>query len=65
MKMSRGIMFLMKLPAESNWRYAGENVKYDQAETPVFWYKPEGADTYRVIYGDLSVKNVSQENLPK
>jgi hypothetical protein len=23
----------------------------------IFWYKPEGAKTYRVIYADLSVKD--------
>ncbi len=65
MKMTRGMMFVMKLPAESNWRYAGENAKYGDAETPVFWYKPEGSVTYRVIYGDLSIKDIAPENLPQ
>jgi outer membrane lipoprotein-sorting protein len=65
MKMTRGMMFVMTLPAESNWRYAGENVKYGEAETPVFWYQPQGSATYRVIYGDLSVKDVTPEDLPK
>jgi outer membrane lipoprotein-sorting protein len=65
MKMGRGMMFVMKLPAESNSRYAGENAKYGDAETPIFWYQPEGSETYRVIYGDLSVKDVAPENLPK
>jgi outer membrane lipoprotein-sorting protein len=65
MKMTRGMMFVMTLPAESNWRYAGENVKYSQAETPIFWYQPQGSATYRVIYGDLSVKDVAPQDLPK
>jgi outer membrane lipoprotein-sorting protein len=65
MTMYRGIMFLTQLPAESNWRYAGEDVKFGDAGTPIFWYRPEGAETYRVIYGDLSVKDVAPENLPK
>ncbi len=65
MKMTRGMIFVMKLPAESNSRYAGENVKYGDAETPIFWYQPEGSETYRVIYGDLSVKDVAPENLPQ
>jgi len=65
MKMTRGMMFVMKLPAESNSRYAGENVKYGDVETPIFWYQPEGSETYRVIYGDLSVKDVAPENLPQ
>ena len=65
MKMTRGMMFVMKLPTESNWRYAGENVKHGDAETPIFWYQPEGSETYRVIYGDLSAKDVAPENLPQ
>ena len=64
MKMYRGIMFLTQLPADSNWRYAGEDVKFGDAGTPIFWYRPEGSQTYRVIYGDLSVKDVAPENLP-
>ena len=65
MTMYRGIMFLTKLPSGSNWRYAGEDVKFGQADKAVFWYRPEGSETYRVIYGDLSVKDVAPENLPQ
>lgn len=62
--MTRGVMFVMKLPVESNWRYAGENVKHGDASTPIFWYRPTGLPSYRVIYGDLTVKDVSPEDLP-
>jgi len=65
LQMTRGMMFLLKLPAESSWRYAGEDVKFGEADKAIFWYKPEGSETYRVIYGDLSVKDVAPENLPK
>lgn len=65
LKMTRGIMFMMKLPAESISRYAGKNVKYGDAETAIFWYQPSGSETYRVIYGDLSVKDVAPGNLPQ
>ncbi|MGB2866400.1 MAG: DUF2092 domain-containing protein [Sedimentisphaerales bacterium] len=65
MRMYRGIMFVTQLPAESNWRYAGEDVKHGGAQTPIFWYKPEGSVTYRVIYSDLSVKEVALEDLPQ
>ncbi|MCP4608887.1 MAG: hypothetical protein GY845_09255 [Planctomycetes bacterium] len=63
LKMTRGWMFLLKMPADSNWRYAGENVKFGDAGTAIFWYRPEGSETYRVIYGDLSVQDVAQENI--
>jgi outer membrane lipoprotein-sorting protein len=65
MKMTRGMMFVLKLPAQSNWRYAGQNVKHGDAQTPIFWYQPAGSATYRAIYGDLSIKDVTPENLPK
>ena len=64
MTMYRGIMFLTQLPADSNWRYAGEDVKFGDANTAIFWYRPKGSQTCRVIYGDLSVKDVAPENLP-
>ena len=64
-KMYRGIMFVTQLPAESNWRYAGENVPFGDAATPIFWYKPVGFETYRVIYADLSVKDVMPDMLPQ
>jgi hypothetical protein len=30
----------------------------------VCWYKPVGSQTYRVVYGDLSVRDVAPEDLP-
>jgi hypothetical protein len=63
LKMTYGLMFLLKMPADSNWRYAGEDVKFGDAQTAIFWYRPEGSETYRVIYGDLSVKDIAPEDI--
>ncbi len=65
MKMGRGGMFVQNLSADRDWHYAGKDVKFGDAKTPIFWYRPEGSKTYRVIYGDLSIKDVAPENLPK
>ena len=65
MPIMRGIMFVQKLPADSDWHYVGKNVKFGESEKSVFWYKPEGSADYRVIYGDLTVKDVALENLPE
>jgi len=65
MKMTRGMMFATLLPAESNSHYAGQNVEHGDTDTAIFWYQPEGSETYRVIYGDLSVKDVAAEDLPR
>jgi outer membrane lipoprotein-sorting protein len=63
----QGMLFLQtfELHNKGPWHYAGKGVKFGDANTPVFWYRPEGSKTYRVIYGDLSVKDVAPENLPK
>ena len=47
------------------WTYAGKGVRLGEKDKPVFWYRPKKSKTYRVIYGDLSVKDVRPEDLPK
>jgi len=47
------------------WHYQGKGVRLGDAQTPVCWYRPDGAATYRVVFGDLSVRDVAPEDLPK
>lgn len=55
--------FLVAMPRD-DYAYLGEGKTVDQKDAIVFWYKrPNG--TYRAIYGDLSVKDITAENLPK
>ena len=65
MKFIRGMFFLQLLETEGKYHYAGKGVKLGDADKVIFWYQPKDSTTYRVIYGDLSVKDVSPENLPK
>jgi len=65
MKLGRHMAFLRFFKGEDKWHYAGNGVKLGDADTAIFWYRPEGSETYRVIYGDLRVEDVSPENLPK
>ncbi len=65
MKLSRHLLFIRFFKGQGEWRYAGGGVKLGDADTPIFWYQPKGSSTWRVIYGDLSVKDVEPENLPK
>ena len=65
MKLSRHLLFIRFFKGQGQWHYAGGGVKLGDSETAIFWYQPEGSETYRVIYGDLSVKDVSAENLPE
>lgn len=64
---AKGTMFLQlfELQHRGPWHYAGKGVKFGDASKAIFWYRPKDSQTYRVIYGDLSVKDVAEENLPK
>ena len=48
---------------QQEWDYVGKGVKLGQADEPVFWHRPAGSEKCRVIYGDLSIKEVSPEML--
>ena len=64
-KLSNYLLFIRFFKGEGKWHYAGSGVKLGDADTAIFWYRPEGSETYRVIYGDLTVKDVAPENLPQ
>ena len=57
-ELTRGFLFALTLPEQAEATYAGKGVQRDMVDKPIFWYKPEGADKYRVIYADLSLKDV-------
>jgi hypothetical protein len=63
--MTHGFPFVDSLPAESDWHYSGQDATFGDTSKPIFWYRPAGSPTYRVIYGDLSTKDVEPQNLPK
>jgi len=65
MKMQPGFIFVQILRDENDWHYIGRDVKLGDGNSPICWYKPTGSETYRVVYGDLSVKDVSADDLPK
>ena len=64
-KMQQYILFLRFFKGEGKWYYRGKGVMLGTADKPIFWYRPRGAKTYRVIYGDLHVADVAPENLPE
>jgi hypothetical protein len=50
--------------AGDTWHYQGRGVDLGDAKIAVAWYKPKGAEFYRVIFGDLSVRELSSDELP-
>ena len=45
--------------------YAGKGVKLGDAKTAIFWYRPKDSEAYKVIYGDLRIEDVAEEDLPQ
>jgi hypothetical protein len=64
-KRMRGITFYMMLKPENDPHYVGGGVKLGTPDCPILWYKPTGADKYRVIYADLSVKEMTPDDVKK
>jgi len=65
MSFARGMLFHQLLDSQGEWRYAGKGVKLGDAAAPIFWYQPKDSKTCRVIYGDLSVRDVAPQDLPR
>ena len=53
------------LAKTTDWHYTGKGVKLGDVDTAILWFRLKGSETYRVIYGDLSAKDIRPENLPK
>jgi hypothetical protein len=65
LKLQPGTLFCWSLTPEADAHYAGKGVSLGAAGKPIFWYRPEGAATYRVIAADLSVHYVgTSPNVP-
>lgn len=58
--MGRGIGYATVLPDSADAHYAGKGVKRGEKDRPIFWYRPEGKKTYRVINAELSVRDADK-----
>ncbi len=59
---SRGFWFLYGDPGS---KYVGAGVALGDASKAIFWHRPKGSEKYKVIYGDLSIKEMAKADLPK
>ena len=62
-KYARMAIFMQMV--QETWHWQGGGVKFDDSETPICWYKLKDATDYRVVYGDLSVKDTAKQDLPE
>ena len=47
-----------------NFGYVGTAAKLGEKEKILFWYRVEGTDKYRAIFGDLHGEDVSRQRIP-
>ena len=57
-------VFITQQITEGSWKYLGKGVKLGDRDRIICWYRPKGSRTYRVVYGDLSVKDIEPQDLP-
>jgi hypothetical protein len=65
MRWGQGLVFIRFFKGQGQWHYAGQGIQLGDRHTPIFWYQPQKSKTWRVIYGDLSVKEVTRDELTK
>ncbi len=57
-KMNRilqAVYFVQEQKVGGSWGYAGDGVKLGESDVAICWWKKKDSDTYRVIYGDISI----------
>ncbi|MHC4361314.1 MAG: hypothetical protein ACYSTZ_00700 [Planctomycetota bacterium] len=54
----KGLWFTQKYKVQGNWHYCGHGVRLGDTERPVCWWKPQDSPDYRVVYGDLSLRDM-------
>jgi len=62
--MAASIVFL-QFELKDKYHYQPQGVKLGDADKLLFWYKREGADRYRAIYGDLHAADLKEDQVPK
>lgn len=59
-----GLTFIEQVSRNGSWRYAGEGARLGDGSRAICWWQPEGSPTYRVVYGDLQIKDVPPQDVP-
>ena len=58
------LQFVDDQTVPSTFHYVGAGVRVGQADRLVAWYKLRNGTKYRALYGDLSVRDVTEAELP-
>lgn len=60
----KGCVFAQEMKVEGDWYYGGKGMRTGSAEAPVCWWKEQDSDRFRIMYGDLRVVDIREEDLP-
>jgi outer membrane lipoprotein-sorting protein len=63
-KASRYIQLLQGFYKVESLHYVGDGVRLGNGKSPVIWWRLKATKTCRVVYGDLTVRDVSPDDLP-
>ena len=63
-KCLRGQAFVKKIRENGAWRYMGAGHKLGDKTAMICWWKLPQSPTYRVVYGDLKIRNIPTEQFP-
>jgi outer membrane lipoprotein-sorting protein len=63
LKRQAGLTFYMALTPKNDPHYVGGGVKLGTPDRAIFWYKPTGAENYRVLYADLTFKELTPDEV--
>lgn len=65
-RIARGTAFVTFEQPKSRWHYAGGGVKLGEADQAIFWCRDQDAETWQVLFGDLTIQqDVAEADLPK
>ena len=57
--------FAQEQKIKDNWNYDSEGVQFGDSDMPLCWWEVENSDNYQVIFGDLSISEITLEELEK
>jgi hypothetical protein len=60
-----GLRFAQDMMLGYDWHYAGTGVTLGESSKAICWWKPKDSATYRVVYGDMKMKDLSPSDVGK
>jgi outer membrane lipoprotein-sorting protein len=56
---------LLLLESKGKYVYRPDGIKLGDADKMLFWYQAKGKETYRAVFGDLHIADVTADQLPQ